>query len=250
MSVMSGDSDDRMVDARELLRFPAPARTKSYTPVAHRAVLDMVLNKARLAGLQPAVDTQDDPAAHVGIILAKKGMRMFAVARFKHRDGREIALGMRNSYDKSMSLGIATGQSVMVCSNMCFSGRDATFMRRHTGNAMVEFGQRVTLGLRKSRVEAIALERDFEALAQISCDLNQGFSAIGRAIGHGVITPTQGNRTFRHWREAELPEHERRDGWGLYNAFTQGLKHGEMRMERYAAVHTFLLEDAGIKKAA
>jgi hypothetical protein len=242
--VMSHEHDDRQVKPGELKKYPAPTRTATYTPVSHQDVLDLVTTKARLAGLVPAGDE------NVNLILSKKGQRMFGVAKYEHVEGRVITLGFRNSYDKSTSIGIATGQTVMVCSNMCFSGRDATFMRRHTGSALVEFGERVTQALAKSRVEASALDRDFAQLAAKPCDLNAGYSVLGRALGHRVLTPTQTNEAIREWREPRHREHQHRNGWGLYNAVTQGLKHGEMELGRYAKAHTFLMESAGIAQAA
>jgi hypothetical protein len=242
---MSHDHDDRMVSPAELVKYPAPPRTATYTPVAHTDVLDVVLNRARCAGLRPADDE------FVGLILAKNGRRMFGTARYIHTvEGRVITLGFRNSYDKSTSIGIATGQTVMVCSNMMFSGRDATFMRRHTGNALVEFGERVAKALAKSRVEAAALDRDVAALTAKACSLDDGYGVMGRALGHRITTPTQTNEAMRAWREPRHEAHQTRNGWALYNAFTQGLKHGEMELARYAKVHRFLLAEAGLRQAA
>ena len=239
MSVMSADKDDRFVPVTELTKYPAPPRTRTYTPVEHTAVVDVIMNHARLARLTPAAAPQ--------VLLAKKGARMFGIATFEHPDGvegRVLSVGFRNSYDKSTSLGVATGQTVVVCSNMCFSGRDATFMRKHTGNALVDFSERVSKALAAVEAETAKLDQDFARLAAKPCSIDDGYGVLGRALGHNVLTQTQAGIAFREWRRPTIEEHAQRNGWGLYNAFTQGLKHGQVDMADYSRVHDFIVAQA------
>jgi hypothetical protein len=50
-------------------------------------------------------------------------MKMFGVLDLEtEMHGCRFAIGLRNSHDKSMRLGLTVGYRVFVCSNMAFSG--------------------------------------------------------------------------------------------------------------------------------
>jgi hypothetical protein len=235
--MQSATQDDRMVSVNELAMYQPPRRTRSYTPVSHSEVCEVVSSTANRLGLDLLGEAQ--------VIVTRKGQQMFGVINARWNDERNLTIGFRNSYDKTTSMGIATGQSVMVCSNMCFSGRDATFMRKHTGvNPLLDFAGMVQTAIGKSREEAKMLDADFTKLHDKPCALDDGYGVLGRMLGHQVLTPTQANEAVRHWREPVIEEHATRNGMGLYNAITQGLKQGAMSMGRYARAHTFLMAQA------
>jgi len=51
----------------------------------------------------------------------------------KDRRGFGLCIAFRNSYDRSMSVGMAIGASVFICDNLALSG-DITVMKKHTKN--------------------------------------------------------------------------------------------------------------------
>lgn len=46
--------------------------------------------------------------------------------------GRRFSIGIRNSHDKSIHLGLTSGLRVFVCSNMAFSGGLTTVLAKHS----------------------------------------------------------------------------------------------------------------------
>ncbi|MCP4741386.1 MAG: DUF945 domain-containing protein [Actinomycetales bacterium] len=244
---MASTRDDRFVDIDELALLHTPEPTKSYTPVPHLDVVELVHREAQRAGLTPAVSFDGEEFAHFAVSVARKGgAHMFGIASFEHpsQPGRNIAVGFRNSHLKDMALGVVIGQRVMVCSNLCFGG-DVKALRRHTGAALEEFAALVQLAFDEGAEETARLDEHFAYLEGIKVSQNQGYSFLGRAMGHGVLSPRVATRAFEEWRNPSIEEHAARTGMGLYNAVTQGMKAIRPDAKIYGAAHRFILEQAG-----
>src|SRR5437660_12827270 len=60
-------------------------------------------------------------------------MRMFGVLDLETQmDGCRFSIGIRNSHDKSLRLGLTAGIRVFVCSNMAFSGDFTPVLAKHS----------------------------------------------------------------------------------------------------------------------
>lgn len=112
----------------EVEAVPIPDTTNSYKAVPH----DLLITKL-LDHLSKSLTLES-----IEFGLAKKGKQLFGVieAKSKHSD-YGYAIGFRNSYDKSLAVGLVGGTRVFVCSNLCFSG-DIKYMRRHTSGIDVD----------------------------------------------------------------------------------------------------------------
>ena len=110
----------------DLKDVPLPKETKSYKPVSH---YDLTMNIRAVAG-----DMLHDYHFSNGMYaLTKDGNRMFGVHVYQTDEPSDMGLsiGLRNSYDKSMSVGVAIGASIFVCDNLAFTGKIA-ILRKHT----------------------------------------------------------------------------------------------------------------------
>ena len=76
---------------------------------------------------------------------------MFALLKFKS-DNEEMGLSVafRNSYDKSMSVGVAIGASVFICDNLALHG-DIAVMKKHTKNVWTELEDLAIASLYKAQ---------------------------------------------------------------------------------------------------
>lgn len=113
----------------EVLSVPAPDFTETWKPVSHGAVVGSVDNAIEDLGLK---------RSHEHYTLTKEGRNMFATYSLKKGDvdsvdGYSIQIGFRNSIEKRFAIGICAGTRVIVCSNLCFSGKFIEF-RKHTKN--------------------------------------------------------------------------------------------------------------------
>ena len=107
----------------EVIQVPAVPFTNSFHPVHHRNVIDAIRSGVVATGLE---------IVNTDYVLANNGQRMFGVWDLSGgTDEMCWSIGIRNSMDKSMALGITAGTRVFVCENLAFSGEFVEF-RKHT----------------------------------------------------------------------------------------------------------------------
>ncbi len=118
------DAGAHRISRAALQAIPTPEPTSSWKPVSHHQAANLVLGEALVRGFNVTSE-------EYGVNPSET--KMFGVLRF-HPEGHpewSRALGLRNSHDKSIALGLTAGLSVLVCSNLCFGG-ETTIHRRHT----------------------------------------------------------------------------------------------------------------------
>lgn len=119
-------SGQRRVSEAEVLAIPEPEWTKSWHPVGHGKVIEVLDRAVTDLGLEVAGKEYS---------LTAEGANMFGsweLHPVEEGADKVMLLGIRNSVNMSFALGITAGQRVFVCDNMVFSGDFITF-RRHTG---------------------------------------------------------------------------------------------------------------------
>jgi hypothetical protein len=119
---------NRVTEA-DVIKVPAVPFTKSFHPVHHRQVIDAIRSGVVAMGLE---------IVNTDYALANNGNRMFGVWDLSGgSDELCWSIGIRNSMDKSMALGITAGTRVFVCENLAFSG-DFVEFRRHTKGLVID----------------------------------------------------------------------------------------------------------------
>jgi hypothetical protein len=108
---------------QEVFQVPAVPFTSTFSPVHHREVITAVKSAIQTVGMN---------IVSAEYALGRNGNQMFGV--FDLNNGNNAmgwALGVRNSMDKSLALGLTCGTRVFICSNLAFDGEFVEF-RRHT----------------------------------------------------------------------------------------------------------------------
>ena len=109
----------------DLASVPVPDPTESYHPVPyHRFIEEVELHIPRF----------DLTVRSSQFALAREGGQMFGVltcVNGKPADDYALAIGVRNSYDRSLSVGLVAGTRTFVCDNLAFSG-EVKMNRKHT----------------------------------------------------------------------------------------------------------------------
>ena len=120
----------KRVTRSDLTKIPMPIKTDSYRPVSHVHIAELIAYEAQKRNYAIASEEYG---------LSNDGQKMFGVLRFHHNGHHEYtkAIGFRNSYDKSLSVGFTVGLSVLVCDNLCFGG-ETTIQRKHTSGIDIE----------------------------------------------------------------------------------------------------------------
>ena len=133
LSVSKGVSE--RVSEQVVRAEPQPAFTESWHPFSHGIVLDAVATACKKFNL--TVERKE--------YSIRKNSKMFA--SWEVRSGSEVlvaqkreftlAIGIRNSIDKTHSVGLCAGERITVCDNLMFSG-DFVIFRKHTGRLEIE----------------------------------------------------------------------------------------------------------------
>jgi hypothetical protein len=100
-------SRSTLVGRQELLGLPVPEATRTHVPIPHA---DVVAALVQSLGYRNIEVVKDEYA------LTPDYMRMFGIMTVNvEHSGVRLALGIRNSHDKSFALGITIGYRVFVC---------------------------------------------------------------------------------------------------------------------------------------
>jgi Domain of unknown function (DUF932) len=227
-----------IVTKDDLSLVPVPEATDSYIPVPHTHLADTLSTIGRdiLTGFTPAKEQY---------ALARNGNQMFGVITFKgDHDDLGLSIGFRNSYDKSMAVGIAIGASVFVCDNLAFAG-DVSILRKHTANVWSSLEDLAISTLYRSQKNFQKIAEDSEALKSKALSDKEAFMLMGLLYGKRVITLRQLSFVKLEWLSPAHEEFRPRNRWSFYNACTEVLKTCPplVIMEKHIRLHTTLTEN-------
>jgi hypothetical protein len=216
----------------ELAAIPLPKETRSYKPVSHQALASMLGTIA--SDLLPEFEL-----ANMQFGLARDGAQMFGIHTFKNgSSAMGLSIGFRNSYDKSLSVGLAVGGQVFVCDNLCLSG-EVTVLKKHTLNVIASIESLALSAIYKSRSAFNQIQTDAEVMKSIPLSDEDAYRTIGLLYGNGVLTPRQIPVVKNEWLKPSHSDFEGRNVWAFYNACTESLKSSPPQsiMERHLALH-------------
>lgn len=228
-----GKAADRLALAEVIV----PDQTDTYYPVPHLTLIEKIDGIAR--------DLLHRELIRESFGLARKGKQMFGVLTYKNGDDEDMGLsiGIRNSYDKTMSIGVALGGRVFVCDNLAMSG-EIRIVRKHT-QGVWEAIENMAIGtLYRYGPIWDALQSDVVAMKQVKIGSLHGHELLGRLIGADVFSPRQIPHAYREWDHPTLPDFEPRNIWSLYNACNQALKTSPVNeiMEKHRLLHKTLVD--------
>lgn len=201
------------IDYPGLRNLKMPEATETHVPIPHFHVVDIVRHMLSFYG---HVVTEE----HHGI--TKDGDRYFGVLSLKSAYGDYTdMLGLRNSHDKSMPIGLAFGSRVFVCDNMAFVA-DHVIRRKHTMNAKHELPALIS-----AIVEPLAAERERQHEKLLAY---QGTALSDKLADHlalelyrqDVLNIQRVPEVLSQWQE---PSHDWGDktAWRFFNAVTFAL---------------------------
>ncbi|RJQ67310.1 MAG: DUF932 domain-containing protein [Desulfobacteraceae bacterium] len=233
LSVNRGTS---IIGLDELKAFPVPLATATYTPVPHydlsrsiRTIGQDMLTGFNLINEQYAV--------------ARNGNQLFALITMR-ADNSEMGLsiGFRNSYDKSMSIGIAIGSQVFVCENLMMTG-DITVMKKHTPNVLATLEEATISTLYRAQYTFSKLVKDSQLLKAKGISDQQAFQMLGILFGHGILSSRQLPVALEEWQKPRHPDFQPRNAFSLYQACTESLKSSPPInvMERHINLHRTII---------
>jgi len=205
----------QIVDRETVAMVETPVGTESWKPVPHIEVIDAVSEVVKAHHWQITEEQFG---------LAREGQKLFGVMKINKSSCADWTrcIGLRNSHDKSFSVGLSAGISVMVCSNMAFGGT-TVIKRRHTSR--IELAQLVDVAVNELENEFLMLETVCEDLKVLYLkNDDEARSRIVRAAEIGAINSSDIVSVFREFKNPCHEEFAEPTRWSLLNAFTETIK--------------------------
>lgn len=199
----------------ELMLIDAPAGTATWWPVSHGKVVETVEETLAASGFQIT-------SARYG--LARNDARLFATMDLASTlaTGVTLAVGIRNSFDKSFPLGFLAGERVFVCDNLAFSAPLA-IRRKHTKNGHASFSDAIGEAVGNlDQFKAHAAAR-IERLRSYDLSDQEAESLMLRSYEQKIISHRILSHVISEWRAPGFDDFASRDAWSLLNAFTTAL---------------------------
>lgn len=209
-------SQTGVLDRNQLMMVPTPQGTATHKPIPHGEVVTALVETL---GFRHIGVTREQYA------VSRDGMKLFGTMELETvSHGCRFALGIRNSHDRTMALGITVGYRVMVCDNLAFYGDFSPVMKKHTKH--FELLPALEYGVSQMQRNFEPMVRDIERwqdsqLTDVAARLliYEAFIEGAMEIPRHLARPTH-QAYFNPPHQEFAP----RTMWSLQNAFTESFK--------------------------
>ncbi len=136
-TLMTHTGKTKLANLSDLKKIKTPVGTKTWTPIPHIDIIRKIEKRVTDHGWK----FLEEGDKKFQIAISDTGDRLFGVTLIAipgiDDQDMKLAVGFRNSHDKTMALTLAVGSHVGVCDNMMISG-DLKVRRVHTVNISLE----------------------------------------------------------------------------------------------------------------
>lgn len=205
------------VDRTEVEKASTPQPVKTWFPIPHQRLLNLVESSLRSSNLKVLNEAHS---------LAPN--RYFGLLEVGYRDqpnGYRMVVGVRNSHDRTFPAGIAVGHCVLCCDNLAFSG-EVTLARRHT-----RFIERDLPGIVHRAIGELGTMRTqqdqrIKSYKATILSEEKAHDAMIRAVDARVLPVSKLATVIAEWRDPSHDEFAEGGftGWRLFNAITEAVK--------------------------
>jgi len=200
----------------ELAQIAVPEATRTHRPVPHHEIVEALVETLSFR--------------HIGVVneeyaVSTDGMKMFGVLDLETQmEGCRFSIGIRNSHDKSLRLGLTAGLRVFVCSNMAFSGDFTPVLAKHTKS--FNLVDTLSVGVDRIQRNFEPMQRQVESWRQTQITAAEAKLILYSAFVDGKLDAAKSllPEVHRLYFEPEYPEFSPRTMWSLSNAFTSAFK--------------------------
>jgi len=207
--------EGKYVSREEVARIDTPSSTDTWRPVPHIDVIEAVTEVVKAHSW----DIADERFG-----LASEGQKMFGVMEITRSSSPQWhrCIGIRNSHDKSLAVGLSAGIVVLVCSNLAFGGT-RLINRKHTSR--IDLNELIARAVASLEDDFLMTETRCEDLKDIQLrNDNEARSCIVRAAELGVINSSDILPVYREYKQPSHEEFREPTRWSLLNAFTEIVK--------------------------
>lgn len=213
-SLMSDGQKTRKIDRAELEFIPLPDATDTFQPIAHKQLVDSIDEALALRRFQ---------ILRSEFAVSPDGMKLFGLLEINATmEGIRFAIGLRNSNDKSMRLGMVAGYRVQVCDNMMFQGEFKPLLAKHTKG--LDLIESVSIGVDRIHRGFAPLKQAIEIKRLIGLSDNDARILIYQAFLEEKFPISLIKDVHQNYFEPEWEDFRERTVWSLENAFTESFK--------------------------
>lgn len=199
----------------ELKDLPMPETTRTYKPVSHWEIVNALAETLTFRNFQI---TREQYAA------TKDGGKCFGVIQINHQFlGCELAIGFRNSTDKSMRIGLVAGYRVFVCDNLAFNGEFTPVLAKHSQR--LNLIDLISIGMDRIQRHFVPMEEQIRAWQEEPINDSYAKDVIYDAFVGGKVKGLPRHLLWNvHHNYFNPTQFTDRTYWSLSNAFTSALK--------------------------
>ncbi len=191
---------------------PEPEPDSRWRPVPHIQVLEFAEEALVNAGY--AVEKMN-------LGLTRGDMRFFATLTLlsKLASGVSLAVGLRSSLDKSISLQFCAGSRVFVCDNLSFNS-EKVIARKHTIRGIVRYQEAICLAVSELAQFRLQESARIKSLSNRFLSNVEAESYLLRCYEAQILSPRTLPTALQEWRTPSFEEFADRSAWSLLNAVT------------------------------
>jgi hypothetical protein len=228
----------RVATIEELALVPTPERTDTWKPVPHHVVPQVITDMVREREWAFA-----DETSRFQYSLSKDSAKMFGVTKVvipgvTVDEEFQMAIGFRNSHDKTIALRVAVGAQVTVCDNMMITG-DIQVRRIHSNlidplGAMREAFERIPGAAQK-------LTDWFGDLRELKVSEGDGVALLAECVERKALPIFHFMDARASFLKAYAGDNESilhgDTMWGVYQAVTEQFKNHHLDRTQHYSVH-------------
>jgi hypothetical protein len=193
---------------------PVPEPTVSYHPVPYDRFVEEVKLHVPRFGLRVRSEQ---------FALAREGSQMFGVltcANGKPSGDYALAIGLRNSYDRSLSVGLVAGTRVFCCDNLAFSG-EVSMQRKHTPNVFRDLPDLIYRMLHRVSILKVRTDDEIATMKVFPVPPERAHHLMVLGVRAGILPASRLPKLLEAWEDSKHEEFKSRTAWSLFNAFTE-----------------------------
>lgn len=207
------------VERGEVKRVETPERTKTWVPIPHDRLLELVERTLEFGGFKVVQE------AHA---LSRDGDRYFGLMQVEPKRGKKdgdsgTVAGVRNSHDKSFPAGLVLGDAPFVCDNLVFSG-EVKLARKHTRHVERDLPNLVDRAVGKLLDLRYVAGQRTESYRAAEIDDRDAHHLLIQAVDARVVANSKIPKVLGEWRSPSHEEFAARTVWSFFNAFTSVMK--------------------------
>lgn len=231
---------DTYLSARaHLFAAPVPRETRTYKPVSHRMLDEVVRDTLDSTGF--AISSAEYSSAKD----AKIATARYTINSISDAD-MGLQIGWQNSYNKQLTLKFAIGSRVFICENGMVVGNMGTFRRKHTGEVLDFAPEAIERAIHRADDSFARMIVEKEDMKEIEINPSVRAELIGRlylekeiisAHQIAIIRDEIKNPTYDYGAPNSL--------WETYQYVTYSLKniHPSLYMDSHIDAHRFFVDD-------